>query len=143
MSESDLDAFGRLLAKQRPSVRYRVAGTPDLMPTIPKGAWGMVAAIDGGRQVSVIPSRITGNDMHVGEVVVLLDPADEDHVKLWDNVTAVVKRLTKPHVAFLDGRTANVRVGPDAEAWWLADEARSFVDGPAIRYRLREQRDAR
>jgi hypothetical protein len=158
LSSGDLEQIGTLLVEERPSVRFMVPRSASVLRTMPTDAPVMVTILDsiispgldlpapdfgnGGEsmQVNIITCTVTPDqDMQVGEVNCLLDPARPEHLAFWGAVADGVKAVAKPHVTFLDGASVNVRVGADAEAWWWADDQHGFRDGPYTRYRLREK----
>ena len=159
MSPTDLQQIGRILVAQRSSVRFMEYGSSTVLRELPGHVDRMLKIVDSviwpaldlptpdvwmgddGMAVYVITSRITPDqDMKVGEINCLLDPSNAEHLAFWGAVADVVKQVTKPHVTFFDGGKANVRVGADAEAWWLEDQSRGLLDGFYTRYRLRTQR---
>jgi hypothetical protein len=93
---------------------------------------------DAGINIRLIVPTISGHVMSAGEVSTLYRPDDPGHMTFVDAVFGAVQRATKPHVLKMTGERTSVRIGPNAEEWWRADDRRQLQheSSNSVFYRL-------
>jgi hypothetical protein len=153
MSTSEL---GKAIAAARPSVRFRADNSRQIQRTMPDDVRTLVDMADAvlaagydlrepdlwlgeaGIGIRLVTPTISGHVMRAGEVSTLYRPDDLGHVAFVDAVFGAVQRATKPHVVKMTGERTSVRIGPNAEEWWRADDRRQLQheSSNAVYYRL-------
>jgi hypothetical protein len=161
LAPEDVELLGRLVVSERSSVRFRRDSSVEVLRSMPSDAAVVVHMADAelapgydlpepdiwlgedGVGVQLLLCRTVGDEMRSGEMSTVLNAANPGHVAFVGAVFGALRRATKPHVEFLTGKPAPLRIGLAAEQWWLADDQRVFRDGgsTAIRYRVRVPKD--
>jgi hypothetical protein len=157
LAPEDVEEFGRLVVSERPSVRFRRDNSVEVLRSMPSDATVLIHMADAelapgydlpepdiwlgedGVGIQLELCRIVGDEMRSGGLSTVFNAANPGHVAFVDGVFAALRRATKPHVEFLTGKPAPLRIGPAAEHWWLADDQRVFRDSgsTAIGYRVK------
>lgn len=155
LGPGDVQALGDEILNARPSVRFRADSGAQVHRSMPPDARAFVDMADAvlapgydiaspdvwvgpaGVGIRLILPRLVGDEMRAGEVSTVYRPDDSGHVAFVEDVFGAVQRVTKPRVLKLTGERANVRIGPEAEAWWRERDGRRLRhESVAVYYQL-------
>jgi hypothetical protein len=159
MTDADLDAFGQRASHERPTVRFFQGDSPTVLRAIPAKGF-IVDILDAllnpgldlpdpdiwigpeGVGIRLIRSMIHGDLLRSGELTTVFDEADPGQRVFVDDVFRALRLVTKPHVAWPDGKLAPPRIGPDAERWWRAGPGRRLMywNSDEVVFRLQDTR---
>jgi hypothetical protein len=160
LAPDDVEQLGRLVTIVRPSVRFRRDGSRQVLRSMPSDAESYVDMADAelapgydlpepdiwlgdeGVGIQLLLSKTVGNEMRSGDMSTVLNEANPGHLAFVDAVFRALRMSTKPHVEFMTGKPAPLRIGPAAERWWLDDDDRVIRDGSSqyLLYRVRTPR---